>query len=113
MGNIDKLPDRNRSFLLKYIDDMSSVITEIKRVLKPDGFAILVIGDSNIRGVYVKSSCALEFLAKEYGFRLKSKTTRSIPTNKRYLPPPSSNIECGDLEKRMSKEIILTFTPDI
>ena len=58
--------------LTLYLHDMNSVLAEVSRVLKREGEAVFVIGNSTIRGVFVKNSMALAHLAKANGARLNS-----------------------------------------
>ncbi len=57
------LSGRVRGMLVRYIQDMDTVLSEIARVLKPSGEAIFVIGDSTLAGVFVRNSRALALLA--------------------------------------------------
>lgn len=112
MGKIHLLPKRNKAVLIRYLGDMILVIREIRRVLKRKGHAVIVIGDSTMRGVFIKNSLALEYLGKQHGLCLMSKRCRPIPDNRRYLPPPSL-VSSGDaMKNRMRTEIILTFQVD-
>ncbi len=109
MGNSEKLDSRHRNMMLRYIIDMNSVIAECKRVMKKDGKAIFVIGDSTIGGVFVRNSEGLISLAKMNGLNLCSKITRPLPENRRYLPPPNSKVAGHKLQSRMREEVILHF----
>lgn len=109
MGDIEKLDHRHRNMMQKYIVDMNNVIAECRRVMKKDGKAIFVIGDSVIEGVFIRNSEAIIKLAEKNGLVLSSKITRSLPENKRYLPPPTSDGVGHNLRNRMRKEVILHF----
>jgi DNA modification methylase len=109
MGDIDKLDRRHRGMIMRYLDDMSHVISECGRVLRDDGQAVFVIGNSSIRGVYVKNSEALIDLAQKSGFKLSSKTVRPLLESRRYLPPPNSEKSGRKMKNRMREESILRF----
>ncbi len=109
MGAVHRLSERYRGMLARYVTDMSAVVQEIARVLTPAGRAVLVVGDSTIRGVYVRNSRVIAWLAQQQGLVLKALRRRPIPPNRRYLPPPSSVSETG-LRRRMRTEVVLTFT---
>jgi len=109
VGEVDLLPQRHKAILIRYLNDMSLVMQEIRRVLKSNGQAVIVIGDSTIRNVYIRNSCALEYLGKQYGLRVISKECRPIPDSRRYLPPPALVSHEGAMKNRMRNEIILTF----
>lgn len=110
MSGVDSLTRRERGVLARYIVDMNCALSEIARVLVPDGRAILVVGDCTLRGVYIRNSDALIHLAKEHGLQLSAKRVRSLPANRRYLPPPSLAAAGKKLQSRMRKEILLTFS---
>ncbi len=109
MTDCDSLHPRHRWMLVRYLLDLEAVIREISRVLKINGQAIIVIGDSSIRKVFVRNSCAVMALAEMEGLSLVYKKTRLIPDNRRYLPPPDSSGAGTELSNRMREEVILRF----
>jgi DNA modification methylase len=110
MANLDEIGKRHLGMIRRYVSDMKQVMKECSRVLKVNGKAIFVVGDSTIRGVFIKNSDAMTSLAKHYGLTLVSYTTRPIETRRRYLPPPES-IKAGDrMQNRMREEVILHFS---
>jgi len=109
MGDIDKLDRRHRGMIMRYLNDMGHVISECERVLRDDGQAVFVIGNSSIREVYVRNSEALIDLAQRSGFELSSKTIRPLPESRRYLPPPNSEKSGRKMKNRMREEVILRF----
>jgi hypothetical protein len=109
MGKVNLLTPKNKDVLIRYLVDMNLVIQEIRRVLRAKGYAVIVIGDSTIRGVYIRNSLALEYLGQHHGLDLISKKSRPIPDSRRYLPPPNL-VSSGDaMKNRMRNEAILTF----
>jgi len=109
MGEIDGLPARERSQLARYLADMAQVMTEIHRVLKPGGAAVLVVGDTTRRGVFICNSDALVHLGKIHGLDLVQRAQRVLPPNRRYLPPPSAGKPGDLLDGRLRNEVLLTF----
>jgi len=109
MGDTDALDTRHRGMIMRYLNDMSNVLSECRRVLKDNGQAIFVIGNSTIRGVYINNSEALISLAQKRGFKLASKTSRPLPESRRYLPPPNSKKAGDRMQNRMREEVILRF----
>ena len=105
----DALPPADRGMLLRYVNDMQTVVSEISRVLKPGGRAVLVIGDCSLRGAFVRNSIALEHLAGAVGLPLISRKVRDLPEDRRYLPPPTHGSAGERLQKRLRQEVILTF----
>jgi SAM-dependent methyltransferase len=109
MGEIDDLPDRTKRMLGLYVSDMNRVMAEISRVLVKDGRAILVVGNSTIRDVFIKNSSAIAYLGKLNGLDLTSVRSRPLPENRRYLPPPGSRLAGKQLRSRMSEEVIISL----
>jgi hypothetical protein len=71
--------------------------------------ALRLIGENTLEGIYIKNAAMLTLLAKNAGLKLKEETSRRLPPNKRYLPPPTKN---GDqlLDTRMRAEVVLRFS---
>lgn len=109
MGDVQKLDCRHFGMVMRYVVEMNRVFSECRRVLKDDGQAVFVIGDSTLRGLFIKNSEGLIHLAHKNGFRITAKTTRPLPENRRYLPPPTAGNTAGDLQRRMREEVILRF----
>lgn len=107
MGPVNELPRRHASMVSRYAEDVYRLTSEVSRVLKPDGKAIFVIGNSCIKGVFVRNSESLIAAASMVGLRLIHETERELPTQSRYLPIPREND--SPLGKRMRTESILTF----
>lgn len=109
MGEIRTLNNRQIGMLKRYAYDMNKVLRECVRVLKKNGHAIFVVGDSSLKGVFIKNSDALTKLAANHDFSLISRTVRPIAENRRYLPPPNSQQSGEQLQRRMREEVILKF----
>ena len=112
MGNIGSLDNRRLGMVRRYVRDMGKVMEECARVLKRGGRAVFVVGDSAIRGVFVRNSGALIRLADSSGLSLVSRNTRPIEAKRRYLPPPESERAGGKMRGRMREEVILEFRAD-
>lgn len=109
IGNIQKLPSREQGFTYNYLKDMNMVLSEVARVSKRGAIIIMVIGDSNLKGVYMRNSSALISLASSNGLTLVQKRRREIPPNRRYLPCPSNSTSGKEFQSRMRYESILKF----
>jgi DNA modification methylase len=109
MGNITRLPERIQNILKQYIRDMDRVFSEIARVLRDNGEAVVVIGDSTIKGIFIRNSWALVSIAKKNGLSMRSSRRRPLLQNRRYLPPPDHEISGKKLGARMREEVILVF----
>lgn len=106
MGRVNRLPPRTLRILTKYLADMDAMLREIARVLREDGRAVIVIGDSTIRDTYVRNSRALAILAEGCGLQQVRVQRRRLPPNRRYLPPPR---RAAALDARLRTEAVLHF----
>lgn len=104
MGNIDQLPNKFSSMINRYNQDIRRMVCEIARVLKAGAHATFVMGNSCLRGVFIRNSDAVATAARHAGLSLISETERPLPQRSRYLPMTSDQ-----LGKRMRTETILTF----
>lgn len=109
LGLATKLSRHHRAVLARFIEDMRTALEEVARVLVPTGRAIYVVGENTIRGTYIRNSKIITAVARQAGLILQKHTTRKLPPNRRYLPPPSRGDTKAALDTRMRREIVLTF----
>lgn len=108
LHGIARLPQRQHRMIQRYALDLYDMVSETYRVLRPGGKAVFVIGNSCLRGVFVKNASLLIAAAERAGLRLVDEFERELPPNRRYLPPPEATRIAG-LRKRMRTESVLTF----
>lgn len=101
--------ERHFGWIRRYASDMEAVLTQIRRKLKPTGCAVLVLGNSFVRGARVRNAELIEALATQIGFAVQDRKTRNILARRRYLPPPGSGKNA--LDTRMRLETVLTVKP--
>lgn len=102
-----QLRNRERSILTHYIQDLKRAIDEVERVLAPGGVAVFVVGENTVRGTFIPNSKIIEAVAASAGLRYLKKRARSLPANRRYLPPPDKS--SANLDNRMRREVVITF----
>jgi SAM-dependent methyltransferase len=107
-GSLDKLPPRFKRMVLRYALDMKAVVAETQRVLRPGGKALFVVGNSRLRGVFVRNTEIITNCARIHGLKLVESRKRMIPSSKRYLPPPSNNAR-SQILGRMMEEVVITL----
>ena len=106
MGVVADLSTRHRGMLARYISDLDAMMCELARVVRPGARAIFVVGNSTLRGTFVRNSEAVKHLAKRHAFFVERSSRRSLPDHRRYLPPPSS-ASGNTLHTRMREEVIV------
>lgn len=109
MEELKELPAaRLQNMVKRYIADTFQILREAHRVLKPQGRAVYVIGDSCLKGVLIKNSQIITLSAGHAGFKRQTIERRDIPINHRSLPFPSSD-HSNPLNKRMRHEHVITL----
>jgi DNA modification methylase len=103
------LGSKEKGMFDRYVLDMVSLMKEIARVLKPQGRALLVVGNSCLKGVFIKNTMAVTAAAEIVGLKFVSEDVRDLPANSRYLPPPSA-ANTSTLTNRMRTESLLAFS---
>lgn len=107
MGHMDALLPRHAQMVRRYAEDVYRLMSEMSRILKPGGKAVLVVGNSCLRGVFIKNSEGVIRAAAMAGLTLTEQTERELPNQSRYLPMPKQADK--PLGKRMRSETVLTF----
>ena len=69
LGDLGGLPQRHQAIIGRYVADIVSLASEVKRVLKPGGMATMVVGNSTIKGIFVKNSAAVSKALEHFAFR--------------------------------------------
>lgn len=105
-----RLNARDEGILIRYIDDMRNALRETTRVLAPGGKAVYVIGENTIRGTYIRNSLIVSKTAELLGLHLDERRVRTLPANRRYLPPPTKGTSANSLDSRMRREVVLAFS---
>lgn len=104
-----QLSARHHALLATYAWDMGHAMAEVSRVLRQGGRAVYVVGDSTIRGTFVRNSAIITAAAERQGLTLVSRQSRHLPANRRYLPPPSHASANVMLSGRMRREVVVEF----
>jgi len=107
MCAVADLPRRHSSMIARYAEDVYRMMSEIARVLRPDGRAILVVGNSCLKGTFIRNSDGVARAAAMVGLRVVKSMKRDLPDRHRYLPMPTGNE--FSLGKRIRTETILSF----
>lgn len=107
-GDISNLPPRHKAMIERYAFDLTKSVAEAARVLKKNGRATYVVGNSCLKGVFVSNSSAVSAAARVAELRVIDEVERDLPQNRRYLPINTKS----DLAQRMRTETVLTFKKD-
>ncbi|WP_138725125.1 class I SAM-dependent methyltransferase [Ochrobactrum teleogrylli] len=108
---LDQLENKNKFMLDRYFSDLMQQTKEAYRVLKKGSIGTYVIGNSTIRGTYVRNSELLKRAGTLAGFEILGETEREIPDHRRYMP--MRVIAGNSLASRMRTEHIIDFRKPI
>ena len=95
---------RQASVIQRYFLDMSKVLTEAARVLKPRCHALIVVCPSHIRKVDVPTHKVFREIGRGLGLFPKKEYSRTIDPRRRLLPYMQK-----EFGRRMSTEYVLVF----
>jgi DNA modification methylase len=98
---------RRRAILRRYFYDLDRVLSEMKRVLKPGGACVLVLGRSTVGKCVVDTPAIVVRLARANNFEHIGTRFRRINPLRRSLPFPSARRWANGLGKRMAEEAVI------
>lgn len=75
----------------RYVDDMYRLMKEMAWVLTPEGRVSLVVGNSCVRGVFIRNAEGFVATGRLAGLRGHTKSGTCLAMRKRYLPIPADN----------------------
>lgn len=101
-----KKDKRKAKEVANYFQDMRAVATEMHRVLRTDGHACLVIGNTTFVGVKVKSAEVFKEILESLGFNMVRVIKRSIPNK---LIPTIRDKKTGRFSKLKNKDSKLVY----
>jgi hypothetical protein len=107
LGLKPALSSRDHALLSQYVWDMERALAEVSRVLRARGRAVYVVGDSTVRGTFIRNSSIVASVAEKHGLTLHSRHSRALPANRRYMPPPKP--DGSAMDGRMRREVVLVF----
>lgn len=106
VGDITALSRRHLGMVERYAGDLNGLMAEISRTLRAGGRATFVVGNSCLKGVFIKNSRAVGRAAEVNGLLQIDEVERELPAGSRYLPMAD---ESNALSKRMRTECVMTF----
>ena len=99
--------ERKAQVLRRYFHEMSAVLAEIARVLKPRKAAVVVVGTSTLRGIDVETHKGLASLGIAAGLDLAGIGTRELDRDKRMMPARWGKTRASRIEERMHQEFVI------
>ena len=106
VNKLFKKDKRKAKEVANYFKDMQAVAKEMHRVLRTDGHACLVIGNTTFVGVKVKSAEVFKEILESLGFNMVRVIKRSIPHK---LIPTIRDKKTGKFSKLKNKDSKLVY----
>ena len=100
---------RKGKVLHRYYSEMTRVLAEMCRVLKPGKAAIVVVGSSTMRGVDTHTGECLAEIGQSIGFVIPRIGVRIIDRDRRMMPTSANGNPDSQIQQRMTEEYVLGF----
>ena len=95
--------------LHRYYSEMTRVLREMFRVLKPGKSAIVVVGSSTLKGKDTKTGECLADIGKSIGFEVPKIGIRNLKRDKRMMPAGKELDLDSQIQQRMHQEFVIGF----
>lgn len=97
-----------RPMIERFASDCVAFADELARVVRQGGAAVLVVGNSTLRGNYIRTDGIARSAMESAGFELRSSVVRPIPANSRYMAINTKQAT-STIANRMRDEVVLTL----
>jgi len=109
VAEVSKLDEKKGLVLHRYYSEMTSVLREMLRVLKPGKAAVVVVGSSTMRGVDTKTERCLAEIGQTLGFVVPAIGIRNLDRNRRMMPTGTQVDQNSQIQQRMHEEYVIGF----
>lgn len=104
---IGRLSTKKGNALRRYYSEMSRVMQEMYRVLKPQKAAIIVVGSSVMQGQDTQTQDCLAEIGCSIGFNLAGIGLRTLDRNRRMMPAGNQIDTNSQIQQRMHFEYVI------
>jgi hypothetical protein len=109
INEIKLLDDKKGQVLHRYFSEMSRTLSEMFRVLKPGKAAVVVVGNSIMRGRSTETAECLADIGKALGFMVPTIGIRNLDRNRRMMPAGNKIDIDSQIQQRMHQEYVIGF----
>lgn len=109
IDEITAIDEKKGAVLHRYYSEMTRVLAEMLRVLKPGKAAVLVVGSSTMRGRDTRTERCLADIGHCLGFGLPRIGVRNLDRNRRMMPAGATVDPESQIEQRMHEEYVIGF----
>jgi len=107
---LEQVDAKKAKVLQRYYSEMTRVLKEMARVLRPGKAAVLVVGDSTMRGIDTRTDVCLAEIGERVGLDPIGIAVRKLDRDKRMMPArqPQFGVD-SQIERRMREEYVIGF----
>lgn len=109
VSRIAGLDEKKGKVLHRYFSEMTRALREMYRVLKPGKSAIVVVGNSIMRGKDTETQTCLAEIGQAIGFEVPKIGVRQLDRNRRMLPAGAKVDKNSQIQQRMHEEYVIGF----
>ena len=109
VNEIQNLDVKKGAVLRRYYSEMSRVLREMYRVLKPGKASILVVGSSLMRGRDTETSLCLADIGRSLGFIVPKIGIHQLDRDRRMMPAGNKIDKSSIIQQRMHEEYVIGF----
>lgn len=107
---INKVDHKKAMVLHRYYSEMTLTFREVQRVLRPGKAAVIVVGNSIMRGISAETAECLGEIGEQAGLELVHIGVRHLDRDKRMLPARRQGKSANSkIEERMHEEYVIGF----
>jgi DNA modification methylase len=102
--------DEKKGLVLhRYYSEMTLVLREMFRILKPGKAAIVVVGSSTMRGLDTETEKCLAEIGESLGFQVPRIGIRHLDRNRRMMPTGNKVNRESQIQQRMNEEYVIGY----
>jgi adenine-specific DNA methylase len=109
VADVSRLDAKKGQVLQRYYSEMKRVLNEMYRVLKPGKVAVVVVGNSDLRGRDTETQNCLADIGRAIGFDVPAIGVRNLDRNRRMLPAGETIDRESQIQKRMHQEFVIGY----
>lgn len=109
ISEIERIDTKKGRVLHRYYSEMTRVLGEMHRVLKPGKASIVVVASSIMRGTDTETDKCLAEIGEKAGFIIPQIGVRHLDRNKRMMPAGMKINRNSQIQQRMHEEYVIGF----